>query len=428
MFTTPLSSDPEVKVQFDPGTETAQVFLVYPETTTGSNPETEAETETEAESQEPAGDDTGAGPEPPPRRRDASRRNALKDGLTSKVVFTADLAAEVERCTALLTEVYQPTNDYEKKLIGDMGRSSAQLEEIAKQKIMDHTRIMDRAREHWDDDRRTYVADLGTKLPRQPSRVTEALGNTKQGLEWLLNRWNTLDSILRHAGEWDEAQRQVAFDLLGIDHALRPGNPMVPAGTDTVGLAALVADQIDALNTLLEASLEKDAQDQSFAMMGILLEEDAATKRLRRNERDARRDYRYARAELDRVRAEAARASGSGIGGAAAPAAPSPAAQSGYRSQAQSRPQAPITPRPVVSRAAAAFMDEEMSLLPRAKVITPRTAAPAAATATATATAAPAPSSAATKPLPRRVRKERAKKARQAARQQARQAARQQAG
>src|SRR5690348_4532277 len=100
MLTTPLPSDPEVRAEFDPRTASAKVRLVYGEP--GTDTDTDAGAESQAASQEPAGD----GPDERPRGRDASRRNAVKDGMTAKVVFTPEMAAEVKRCTAMLTEVF----------------------------------------------------------------------------------------------------------------------------------------------------------------------------------------------------------------------------------------------------------------------------------------------------------------------------------
>jgi hypothetical protein len=420
MLTTPLPSDPEVQAQFDPRTNSAQVFLVYGEPGTEDQSEAGAEAESGAGSESPAAprEPAGAGPETEtegtPTGRDASRRNALKDGMTAKVVFPPELAAEVARCTAMLTDVYKPSNVYEIKLIGDMGRAGAQLELIAKQKIGDYSRSVDRAIDHWDDDRETYVADLAARLPEDPSRVAKALRKTKQGLELLLGKWETLEAILEHRGEWTEEQRQFAYDLLGVDHALREGNPIVPAGTDQEELAALVAAEIAALKTLRDASLEPDERDRNYAMAGMPMEEDATTRKLRRNERDARRDYNTARTELFRVRAEAA----------AQAQAASPAAGA----QSQAKPEAPIPPRPPLSEAAAAFLAERTRMAATMKKVVHPEPAPAPAATTPQPEPAPAAAvkeTAPTKPLPRRVRKEMAKKAREKARQEARQAARQ---
>jgi hypothetical protein len=430
MLTSTLPSDPEVQVRFDPERESAAVFGGNPEPT--SNPGAGAEAESQAAPREP--EPAGAGPESAPRGRDASRRNALKEGMTAKVVFTDEMAAEVARWTVLLSRAYRPTDEFEKELIGVMGRAWAQLEYIAEQKTRDEQRCRDRAIEYWDEDRRQAVEALGERLPRSPSRLAKTLIHSKHGLEWLLGKWETLEAILEHRGEWDEPQRQFAYDLLGVEHALRQGNPIVPDGTDKEELATLVADEIAALKTLLEASLEKDEEDQMYASTGIPLDEDARTRTLRRNERDARRDYNRARSELFRLRSEAAHSHGGGTAGVAAPAASSTSAgsQPWTRTEAPVRHSPTVSPKGAGAGAGARFVAGWETILDTA---TPAPAEPAPANTTATTAtttsrpkAAPAAAAAAnptapSKPLPRRVRKEMAKKARQAARKKARQAA-----
>jgi hypothetical protein len=324
-------------------------------------------------------------------------------------------------------------------LIEEMGRTSAQLEEISKRKVLDHTRCMDRAHNHWDEDRRKYVCELGERLPKNPYRVAEALRRTKQGLDWLLEHWDTLRAILKQGGQWDEKQRQFAYDLLGVHPHLRPNNPLVPAGTDGAGLAARVAAEIAHLETLRAIRLEQDESDQRYAVAGMPVEEDSVTRTLRRKERDARRDYNRALHELFRVRAEAeskaAAAQCNGNGRATGPVASSTAAWSRPTTTTTTRTDAPIPSRRPMSAQAVRFATDRDRMQYTARVV-PAEPAPAA---TATTTATPPPQSKAEppgpsrradrgeKPLPRRVRKERAKRARQAAREKARQAARQQA-
>jgi hypothetical protein len=437
----------EVRIEFDPVTASTKVLLVVPEPGTEDEveaedeivveAETEPETNAGSESESSTMSEEPADPASAPKGSNASRRNALKDGLSATVVFTPELEVEVARWTALLTEVFQPADDYEIKLIEEMGRTSAQLEEISKRKVLDHTRCMDRAHNHWDEDRRKYVCELGERLHKNPYRVAEALRRTKQGLDWLLEHWDTLSAILKHGGEWDEKQRQFAYDLLGVHLHLRPNNPLVPAGTDGAGLAARVAAEIAHLETLRAIRLEQDETDQRYAVAGMPVEEDSVTRTLRRKERDARRDYNQALHELFRVRAEAetaaAQAKGNGLGGAAGPAASSTSA--GFQPRTRTRTDAPIPSRRPMSAQAVRFATDRDRMQYTATVV-PAEPAPAA-TVTTTTTTPPRSKAeprrtvrqpdADEKRLPRRVRKEMAKKARQAARQKARQAARQQA-
>src|SRR5262249_20093559 len=144
MVTSTPSSVHEVKAEFDPRTASAKVRLVYGEPGT----DTDAGVEAQPESPEPA----GAGLDERAPGRDGSRRNALKDGMNAKAVFTPEMAEAVKRCTAMLTEVHKPTNEYETSLVNTMGRAGAQLESAAKKKFRDHDRCIARAMSHWDKD------------------------------------------------------------------------------------------------------------------------------------------------------------------------------------------------------------------------------------------------------------------------------------
>ena len=84
---------------------------------------------------------------------------------------------------------------------------------------------------------------------------------------------------------------------------LRDGNPRVPAADDAEGLSALVTDQIERLRADQEESLDRlDESERLMAAAGMPLDEDAATRRLRRYESSCRRAMHWARAELLRAR------------------------------------------------------------------------------------------------------------------------------
>ena len=64
----------------------------------------------------------------------------------AKLLLPADLEIEAEKCTAVLTELHRPTNDYEAGIIATMGRVAAQLERNQQMKVVDLQRTMDRCR------------------------------------------------------------------------------------------------------------------------------------------------------------------------------------------------------------------------------------------------------------------------------------------
>jgi hypothetical protein len=162
-------------------------------------------------------------------------------------------------------------------------------------------RGVDRARVCWESDRCQVVDDLGAKLPKAPRRIARTLGRCRQGADWLIEHWKGLAEVLESKGGWDEAQRRLAFDLLGVPPDLRDGSIRVPSATDRTALAELVAREIGRLEKRLETALiGLDEAEQSMAMSAMPLSEDATTARLRRYEASARRDFFRALDELRR--------------------------------------------------------------------------------------------------------------------------------
>jgi hypothetical protein len=110
--------------------------------------------------------------------------------------------------------------------------------------------------------------------------------------------------VLQTRGGWDEAQRRLAFDLLGVPPELRDGSLKVPPENDAQALAGLVNAQIARLREELEESLiDLDEATQAMAAGGMPFEEDATTARQRKYEAASRRAFLWAHAELRRVRA-----------------------------------------------------------------------------------------------------------------------------
>jgi hypothetical protein len=254
----------------------------------------------------------GGGPRTP-EGKEQSKRNALKHGLRAKVVLPEDLAAAVDARTAELAEEFEPRSSYEEWLVREMALATARIDRCAELSLADIVRGAERATLCWEADRRKAVEDLGARLPRDPARVRHALGRSKQGADWMIERWDGLGDCLRAAGGWDEAQRSLAFDLLGVPHELRNGSAKVPPEHDSAALAALVARQVARLREDQEAMLDQlDEAEQAMAAAGMPTDEDAASARLRKYEAGCRRALLWAQAEFRRVRAGAPHAAASG--------------------------------------------------------------------------------------------------------------------
>ncbi len=204
---------------------------------------------------------------------------------------------------AELVAEFEPATIYEAWLVRRLALYSVRLDRSAEQGVADMRRGILRAVRAWDLDRRHEVDQLGNRLARDPERVARGLRRTKHGADWLIERWEGLQRSIDTNQCWNEDQRSLAFDLLGVARILRDGHDQVPEATDRDGLDRLVKRQIALLRHEQEVSLNAlDAHERDLATHGMPLTEDAETRRLRRDETNARRDFRWTHAELLRLR------------------------------------------------------------------------------------------------------------------------------
>ena len=231
--------------------------------------------------------------------KDVSRRNALKRGLRSKLVFPDDVADLVEKRTRDFFAEFSPRSTYEEVLVRDMATASIRFERCASLSVADLIRVVDRAESLWEPDRRALAEDLASRLSKEPSRIVAGLRRTLQGTDFLVENWELLAEIARETGRWDDAQRGLAFDLLGVPRVLRNGLSVVPAGDETARLITLTESEIADLRELQTTTLEDfNDSEQAMAMAGMPLTEDAASARLRKDETRARNDFAKARRDL----------------------------------------------------------------------------------------------------------------------------------
>ncbi len=237
--------------------------------------------------------------------KEQSRRNSLKRGLRSRIVFPDDLADLVESRIAAFSDEFAPRCTYEAMLVRDMAVSSARFERCASLSVADLIRCADRAAYCWEQDRMTTVANFACRLSKDPQRIAQGLEGSRHGCDWLIENWELLGAIARETGRWDDDQRRLAFDMLGVPRELRSVMTRVPAGDDVAGLIALAEARVAKLREDQEAVLDDlDDAEQAMAMAGMPLEEDAATARLRKDEARARNDFAKSRNELLRFRKE----------------------------------------------------------------------------------------------------------------------------
>ena len=194
---------------------------------------------------------------------------------------------------------------YEQMCIADMALAKARMDRAAELQVENENRYIDRTINYWQYDQECRAIKLKARLSRNPAQVAHALLGFKQGVDLMITMWEALAGALQATGQWDEEQRRLCLDLQGVSLELRAGNWIFPPTVGKADLAATAAREIERLHAREEEWLdEHDEYAQDDALSGLAPEDDATTKRLRRYENMARREYDKAFAELMRVKAE----------------------------------------------------------------------------------------------------------------------------
>jgi hypothetical protein len=232
--------------------------------------------------------------------------NAVDHGLTATTRFPEQMQRDIDRRIADFTVVFQPTSEHELSLIAIMARGAVQWDEATKLQVENRDRIMDRAERFWDLDRKEHVLNLGAKLASDPERVQFALSETKQGVDYLISAWSGLLGVLDVNEVWDEAQRSLALDLLGLRREFRNGTPLLRPDSGLDRLRGVAEAEIGRLEAWRRKLLPSDQSERRMALEGMPMEEDGTTRRLRRYAADAKRTYFQAKKDLLDGRAGAA--------------------------------------------------------------------------------------------------------------------------
>jgi len=228
----------------------------------------------------------------------------------------------------------RPFTAFDVFLVDQIAVNSVRMERCQNHERTTRTRNARRAALRWQVDRELAAEELGAKLPKSPTRVARKLRATKQGCQWLLSRWEGLGGILDAAGDWDEAQRSLALDLLGTPREFRAGPGPLPGDLD--GRRALILAEVGALRDAIRDSLaELDASEREAAEMGFGADHDGELASIRRFERTCTRRLEWAREQLRPGRRVGR------VGGEASPLPPQPPATAPAASPA-------VAPRPPI--------------------------------------------------------------------------------
>ncbi len=256
--------------------------------------------------------DQGHPSEPPPERDSdgrtqagfGSRGNRLIHGIRARLLFPDLMRQAMDERKVKYAARIKPIDALEAFLVGQMARGSVQSEFAGDQLLANYPLAVGRVDTRWEEDRRDDADRLGERLSKSPCRVARALGRTKYGALYLIDKLTSLGESIAANGRLDPQQRDYLFDILAVDPILRNGSARVPAGDDGPALAEAVEKERARLTTKIERSLNgQDLSEQSAARLGIVRSYDQETKNLRSNARYADRRYDWAWAALCQLRA-----------------------------------------------------------------------------------------------------------------------------
>lgn len=236
-----------------------------------------------------------------------SRQNAVTHGLSAQGPATApapnlDDAASLR--VAQWSESLNPSDAREEWLVEQMARASVRIDRCRVEEDALHDRASFRAEACWDNDQDVAAEETAARLASDPSRVASRLRQSSHGSAWLRLRWDALARIAVSQGSWNDAQRSLAFDLLGVPESLRPDDPRLPETADAALLASLARAEVAKLDrAIFEGLSDLDTLDRDQALTGVSFETSPPARLLRRYESAAWRVYWFADREFKASRA-----------------------------------------------------------------------------------------------------------------------------
>jgi hypothetical protein len=272
-----------------------------------------------------------------PEGKDASKRNSCRHGLAgSGGVVCPEDRAKVEARAAALREQFQPESEFERTLVEQMAVDSIRMDRCRESYLVLCQDQANRAALCWDEDRRAEAEEIASRLGWDPSRSRSKLEQSRFGCELLIDRWEGLGRILREVGVWDDSQRSLALDLLGVPIELRAGITAVDPGATLDAKAfrlGVVEGELERLRSRKAKAFDLlDEHDRASAEVGIGAELSKPLRLLERYESACfRRQQAAMRILNDRPRP-------------AEPVATRPVAQRRPVAEPRPVPQAPLPP------------------------------------------------------------------------------------
>lgn len=235
----------------------------------------------------------------------ASRRNALKTGFAGKGdVLPDEVRHDVRARIESWTASYDPQTQEQKELV-EQGATAAALRDRCWAELEQaRLRAAERAATTWDEDRTREAEALAARIGTAPALTVARLRLSLHGVKKLHSLWTELGRRLELDQDWNDDQRELALDLLGVHAVFRDeASPVDLPGADPDARMDrrldVVVEELLKLENALEGGLaELDSLDRQLLASGSLTDLDPDVRRLARYESSLTRRAEQARRKL----------------------------------------------------------------------------------------------------------------------------------
>jgi hypothetical protein len=222
-------------------------------------------------------------------------RGKIDQSVPAPIPGEADDARILEQRLEDWREAYRPASPEEEWLYQVMITQTVRIDRSRKREVSLRSYLARRAELCWELDRTAAAETAAERLARSPASVARKLRKTKQGCQWLLERWFALADLARDGQAWTDAQKSLADDLRGIRIEARDQ----AAYASPEAALAIAAREVETLQCLLAPGLEAlDYVEKEAAIAGDPVVPAPEINRLIRQENQYFRIFHWARNQL----------------------------------------------------------------------------------------------------------------------------------
>jgi len=153
-----------------------------------------------------------------------ARLNAWVHGLRAAVDnSTPEELEQINRRKGEWSSAFPACSSYERWMVHQLVTFSVRIDRCQDKQRDQHEKDKHRADpDWWEAERVAEVEELGKRLASDPAAVAARLRTSRQGIDWLLDRWKLLEAAIENGHDWEETQFDHCLDLLGAPVETRP--------------------------------------------------------------------------------------------------------------------------------------------------------------------------------------------------------------